>query len=88
MIRLTTLDNRFETDLITQALNREGIDFVIKTFQDTAYDGLFITQKGYGLLLVEKEHQNRARAIVDEIRSSVGLHEFFEEDPPDDSGSE
>jgi deoxyribose-phosphate aldolase len=71
MIRLTTLENRFETDLITDALAQEGIDHVVKPFHDTAYDGLFETQKGYGLLLVEEEQENRAREIVDAVRESV-----------------
>lgn len=71
MIRLTTLENRFETDLITDALAQEGIDHVVKPFHDTAYDGLFETQKGYGLLLVEEEQEDRAREIVAAVRDSV-----------------
>ncbi|MFH1091285.1 MAG: DUF2007 domain-containing protein [Pseudomonadota bacterium] len=72
MIRLTTLENRFEADLITQALADEGLDFVVKPFHDTAYDGLFETQKGFGLLLVEEKDQERARSIVEDLRASVG----------------
>lgn len=71
MIRLTTLENRFEADLISGALAEEGICFVIKTYEDTAYDGLFVTQKGYAALLVDHEDQARAEAIVEEIRASV-----------------
>ncbi|MEW5724330.1 MAG: DUF2007 domain-containing protein [Thermodesulfobacteriota bacterium] len=71
MIRLTTLENRFEADLITNALEAEGINFVVRTFHDTAYDGLFETQKGYGLLLVEEEDRARAQTVVDDIRASV-----------------
>ena len=71
MIRLTTLENRFEADLVTDALAEDGIEFVVKTFEDTAYDGLFVTQKGYALLLVDEKDESRARIIVDEIRASV-----------------
>ncbi len=71
MIRLTTLENRFEADLVTDALTEDGIEFVVKTFEDTAYDGLFVTQKGYALLLVDEKDESRARTIVDDIRASV-----------------
>ncbi|MBF0530998.1 MAG: DUF2007 domain-containing protein [Deltaproteobacteria bacterium] len=82
MIRLTTLENRFETDLITGALEEDGIEFVVKRFEDSAYDGLFVTQKGYALLLVEEISEERARAIVEDIRKAVA------EDPGQDTAEE
>jgi len=71
MIRLTTLENRFEADLIAQALAEEGITFVVRTYEDSAYDGLYVTQKGFGVILVEEEDQARAKVIVEELRRSV-----------------
>jgi len=71
MIRLTTLENRFEADLIAQALAEEGITFVVRTYEDSAYDGLYVTQKGFGVVLVEEEDQDRAKVIVEELRRSV-----------------
>jgi len=71
MIRLTTLENRFEADLITEVLTVEGIGFVLRTYEDTAYDGLFVTQKGYGVLLVNEEDETMALDLVREIRASI-----------------
>ncbi|MDY6851323.1 MAG: hypothetical protein SV487_04505 [Thermodesulfobacteriota bacterium] len=71
MIRLTTLENRFEADLITEALTAEGIDFILRTYQDTAYDGLFVTQKGYGTLSVNEEDETMAMDLVRGIRASI-----------------
>lgn len=71
MIRLTTLENRFEADLITEALTVEGIDFILRTYEDTAYDGLFVTQKGYGVLLINEEDETMAMDLVREIRASI-----------------
>jgi len=71
MIRLTTLENRFEADLITETLTVEGIDFILRTYEDTAYDGLFVTQKGYGVLLVNEEDETMALDLVREIRASI-----------------
>ena len=42
------VENRFEADRVRQALQEAEVPFLIKSFLDTAYDGLFIPQKGWG----------------------------------------
>ena len=79
MKRIATLENRFETDLVIATLEAEGIEYFIKTFEDSAYDGLFVTQKGYALLLVNEEDQDRAKAIVDDVRTSASEEVIPEE---------
>ncbi len=56
-------------DIIKDALEREDIDYRIKEYRDTAYDGLFILQKGYASLSVPAEHEETARKIISQIRS-------------------
>jgi hypothetical protein len=71
MIRVGTLENRFEADLVTEALRNEGVVHVLKPFHDTAYDGLFETTKGFALLLVEEPDADRARVILKDVRRMV-----------------
>ena len=52
--KLRTVQNRFEAELISAALERSGIDFFLRTFEDTAYDGLFVTQEGWGVFWVDR----------------------------------
>ncbi len=59
-----TLANRFEADIIADALEQENIPFWIKSFEDTAYDGLFVFQKGWGHLMVPGEYYHRTLQIV------------------------
>ncbi len=59
-----TLSNRFEADIIADALEQENIPFWIKSFEDTAYDGLFVFQKGWGQLMVPSEYYHRTLQIV------------------------
>ena len=84
MIRVTTLENRFEADLISDALEREGIEFMIRTFEDSAYDGLFVTQKGYANLLVEERDRERTLSLVDDVRQSVEQFEEPDEEPDEE----
>ncbi len=71
MKKITIVENRFEADLLSDALEAEGLDFIIRSYQDTAYDGLFVTQKGYAALLVNEDDEQRAKAVVEAVRASV-----------------
>lgn len=65
--KLTTLDNRFQADLLTHSLEKAEIPFWVREYKDTAYDGLFVTQKGWGTVWVAEDRLDEARAILDEF---------------------
>jgi ketol-acid reductoisomerase len=68
-IKIHTIESVFELDVIRDALDREGIEYRIKEYKDTAYDGLFILQKGYASLSVKEEYEEAARKTVARIKS-------------------
>lgn len=68
MSKVGTVGNQFEEDMVSQALEREGIPFLTRRYSDTAYDGLFIPQKGWAAVLVPDEFLKRAKAIVENLR--------------------
>lgn len=70
--RVCVLENRFEADVISDALEKEDITFIIKEFRDTAYDGLFIPQLGWGAVLVPDDEARRAEKIIGDIRKDIG----------------
>lgn len=59
-----TLANRFEADLLLDALKQEGIPTFLRTFEETAYDGLFVCQRGWGWLMVPEEFSSQATEII------------------------
>jgi hypothetical protein len=63
MVLLRVLENRFQADVWCQALKSEGIEYLLRTYEDTAYDGLFVSQKGYASLYVEESRLKRAREV-------------------------
>jgi hypothetical protein len=62
--KLRTVQNRFVAELLCEALERSGVDFFLRTFEDTAYDGLFVAQEGWGVLWVALEDRQVAEDIV------------------------
>ena len=69
--KLITLDNRFQADLLTDALGKAEIPFLVKEYKDTAYNGLFVTQKGWGTVMVEETSLVEARAIMQDLFSDL-----------------
>lgn len=59
-----TLSNRFEADVIADALRQEGIPVLVRAFEETPYAGLFVPQKGWGRIMVPKEMADLASEII------------------------
>jgi hypothetical protein len=64
------IENRFEGDRIRQALEEAQIPYLVKSFLDTAYDGLYIPQKGWGAVMVPEEFREKAEKIILEVKTS------------------
>ena len=64
LIPVYTLANRFEADLLMDALHREGVTAILRSFEETAYDGLFVPQRGWGQILVPEEYVPAAHEVI------------------------
>ena len=69
-VKAGTIENRFEGDRISQALREGGIPFLIKSFLDTAYDGLYIPQKGWGVVMVSEKNKGEAEKLISEVKKT------------------
>jgi hypothetical protein len=67
--KIHIIESIFEMDILKDALEKEGLEYSIKEYKDTAYDGLFILQKGYASLFVREKDEEPAQSIVKHIRS-------------------
>ena len=59
-------ENDAEANVIKSILEEHGIYAEIKSFHDTAYDGLFQSQYGWGLIRVSEADYSEALKIVKE----------------------
>ncbi len=64
------VENRFEGDRVYQTLVDAGIPFLIKSFLDTAYDGLFLPQKGWGMVMVPEGFVEEAEKIISGVKEN------------------
>jgi hypothetical protein len=68
--RAACLENSIEAQILGPALFDEGIPHRIRSFHDTAYDGLFQTQMGWGEVRCPAAYKEKVLEILTEIRSS------------------
>jgi hypothetical protein len=59
-------ENEVEAYVIKSVLEEQGIYAEIKSFHDTAYDGLFQSQYGWGVIRVSDADFTEAQKIVKE----------------------
>lgn len=68
-VKAGVIENRFEEDRISHALKELGIPFFIKSFLDTPYDGLYVFQKGWGVIFVPQSYLSDVEKIISEIKN-------------------
>ena len=76
MKNLMKPENEAEANVIKSILEQHGIYAEIKSFHDTAYDGLFQSQYGWGVIRVSEADLIEAKRIIEEWKNAS-----FEEIP-------
>ena len=69
-VKIIVLDNEIEAQFVESVLSEQEIPHRIRSFHDTAYDGLFQVQKGWGEITAPSHVKQKIIDLVNEIRSS------------------
>ncbi|MBW2410633.1 MAG: hypothetical protein JRF72_12605 [Deltaproteobacteria bacterium] len=69
-IRIMILENAIEAQVVGSILNQYQIPHRVRSFYDTAYDGLFQVQKGWGELTAPESYRQEILDIVKDIQSA------------------
>jgi hypothetical protein len=62
-----TLSNEVEARLLEATLEEQGIPHFIRSYHDSAYDGLFQQELGWGHVESLPEYEERIRAIYADL---------------------
>jgi hypothetical protein len=67
-VKVIVLDNEIEAQLLDSILSERDIPHLMVSYHDTAYDGLFQTQKGWGHVSAPALYKQEILEILDEVR--------------------
>jgi hypothetical protein len=68
-VKTHTVESIFEADVLKGALDREGIEYILREHKDTAYDGIFILQKGYATFFVREKDEAAAQTVIRQVKN-------------------
>jgi hypothetical protein len=68
-VGIEVLEDPFEAQLIEPVLEAENIPHRIRSYHDTAYDGLFQAQRGWGEIFAPESFAPQIRDILSDLRT-------------------
>jgi uncharacterized protein (UPF0147 family) len=66
-VRILILKNEIEAELLDEILNDRDIPHMIRTFHDSAYDGMWQTDTAWGFLEADEENKEEILKIYNEM---------------------
>jgi hypothetical protein len=70
-VKVTVLDNEIEAQLLDSILEERDIPHLMVSYHDTAYDGLFQTQKGRGHVSAPTPFKQEILEILNAVRKDA-----------------
>ncbi|MFO7786082.1 MAG: hypothetical protein ACQET7_09840 [Thermodesulfobacteriota bacterium] len=67
-VKAATLENDIEALLLKSVLKERGIPHFLRSYHDTAYDGLFQAQKGWGVVTAPEDRVGEILEILKDLR--------------------
>jgi hypothetical protein len=65
--KIVVLENDIEAGLLDSVLNEHGIPHIMKSYHDTALDGIFQAHRGWGHVESTEEYEKEILSIYEEI---------------------
>jgi hypothetical protein len=68
--KILTLDNQIQAKLLEEILTEKGIPFILRSYHDSAYDGLWQVQSGWGHIEAPAEYREEIVTIYHKIKEN------------------
>jgi hypothetical protein len=70
-IKIATLENEIEARLLDSILTERNVPHLMRSYYDTAYNGLFQTQKGWGYVSAPEGYKEEILEILTDLRKEA-----------------
>ncbi len=69
--KIAVLEDEVEAGLVDSVLHERDIPHLMRSYYDTALDGLFQTQKGWGYVAAPEEYEAEVTEILADLREQA-----------------
>ncbi|MBN2033121.1 MAG: hypothetical protein JW836_07580 [Deltaproteobacteria bacterium] len=70
-VKIATLENAFEAQVLDSILAEREIPHLMRSYHDTAYDGLYQTMKGWGHVSAPTTYREEIMEILSDLRKEA-----------------
>ena len=81
--KIAVLDSEVQAELVDSVLAQRGIPHLMRSYHDSAYDGIFQTRGGWGHIEAPQDSRDEILAVVEEIRRQASSGEASKDSPMD-----
>ncbi|MFW5777450.1 MAG: hypothetical protein ACOCZB_09220 [Spirochaetota bacterium] len=71
-VKVAILNNEIEARLFSSLLDEERIPHFLRSYHDSAYDGIFQAQLGWGHVEADPRHHDRILELLGDLREQQG----------------
>lgn len=80
--KIAVLDNMAQALALESMLEGQGIPHVMKSYDDSAYDGIFQFQQGWGHIEASEDHESEILKLLGDLRTHEGTGPKGKADQP------
>jgi len=78
-VKVATIENEIEAGLLGSVLVERSIPHTLRSYRDSAYDGIYQVQKGWGAVYAPADYKEQILEILADIRHEPASCEPSEE---------
>lgn len=79
--KLAVLDNEVQAELVDSVLEERSIPHLMRSYHDSAYDGIFQTHAGWGHVEAPAANRDEILAVIEDIKCQASS-DAAPQDPP------
>lgn len=73
--KIAVLENGFEAQLLDSILTERNIPHLMRSYHDSAYDGLYQVVKGWGHVSAPPSYWEEVLEILSDLRKEADIHD-------------
>ena len=66
-VKIATLDDEIQAQLVGQLLTEDNVPHIIRSYHDSAYDGIFQTSQGWGCVEAPEECEEKVLKAIAKV---------------------
>ena len=66
--KIAVLENEIQANLLEELLKERKIPYLIRSYYDSAYDGLFQSIKGWGHIEAPEEYKKDVLILIEQLK--------------------